>query len=127
MVTYYGRKTLSSLDELNREQAKIRKRYTSIEHHFLESILQPEKIAVTIGSNLVRKFRSKKQHTPKSELRHSRPAAKTHPLSSLKGGGRLIFKNITRSWLRWQVFNIAFFFGRKTIKWIQQRHKANNK
>lgn len=125
MTKYYSRRTLNSLDELDREQAKIRKRYTSMERHFLESVLQPEKIAYTIGSNLVGKLVSGKKRARQAAGARVKP----HLLSPVSAGcrGRSVLKSMMRSWLRWQAFNIAFFVGKKTVTWIWQRHKEKNK
>lgn len=119
MAKHYHRKTLSNLDELDLEQTKIRKAYHSMEHHFLESLFQPEKIAFTLGSRLVKGLVSKKKNTTAPGSAKGFFAARYPAI----GPGRNLFQKMVCSLVRLQIFNLGFFLGRSVMKGLRQKRK----
>lgn len=138
MVKKYTRKRIGNLDDLDREQEKIRNRSKAIENDFLD-MLKPQQLAINFIGNLIqRKIKGGKKTkgdtgssiqsfsgsklSGKSSYKDKLHGVVTHPL--FKG----LLKKAGVSFLKWQTFNLALFVGSKIYKAIREKkHRYNNK
>ena len=128
MAKKYTRKQLTSLDQLDQEQERIRHRSKKIEGSFAE-VLHPQQLAITfLGSFLSRKILDRKKD--KNYITAIRPKGKVALVSPSKGQlaqirkhplfGRLL-KTAGISFLKWQAFNLALFAGKKIYRAIKEK------
>lgn len=133
MAERYQRKHLSNLDELDKEQEKIRRSYKRMEHDWLSGILNPQQVALSLaGSLLSRTGKSKKKNTKDRTAETVLDTfldAEKSPSSIISAARNIItnplikgfLKNTATSWLRWQAFNLAVYLGKKAYKSIKYK------
>jgi len=112
----YIRQPLNNISELHRAQERIRIARKKLEKDMLLSVLGFPVYALV--SN--RRFKNKKNRS-----QGTRPAqAKSFIARLLSFAGKPLVAYFLGSWFRWQLFNLAFFVGKKLVYRIQK--KQNN-
>lgn len=127
MAKKYTRKHLGNLDELDKEQERIRNKSKSIEYDFVEMI-NPQQLAITlVGNFLNKKIKGGKKGkgesaTGKGNFAFSGAGLKikdatAHPLF------KTVLKKVGFSFLQWQAFNLALFAGKKIYHTIKEKKR----
>lgn len=135
MAKKYTRKQVGSLEELDREQYRVKKMAASMESDWLDSILNPQQIALSLVTSLL--SRKKNKNTNAAISLFSGKKNKTTEARSNKGKAKQaagavlqyakqpavtgLAKRVGISFLRWQAFNLAWFLGKKALKAYQQK------
>lgn len=135
MAKKYTRKQVGSLTELDREQDRIRKMTTKMENEWLDSILNPQQLALSVVTGLLSRRRNK-QAAPglalfsgKRKKKADGTPAKSkvnHVTGAVAGFVKKpvvarVAKRVGVSFLRWQAFNLAWFLGKKAWKAVKER------
>lgn len=134
MAKKYTRKQVGSLAELDHEQHRIRKMATKMENEWLESILNPQQLALSVVTGLLSR---RKQQTGGGLSLFSGKGKKKTTAAPVKTGVKQvtgsvagfvkkpvvarIVKGVGISFLRWQAFNLAWFLGKKALKAIREK------
>lgn len=126
MARKYTRKAIYNLDELDKEQARIRSMYRKMEHHWIDTVFEPEKMLFSVASALLSGRGNRKANRTDPGSRADR--AQLSGLSAFtslwnKPAVQQAVKRIGGSWLRWQAFNLAFLLGKKTMSFFQKRRE----
>lgn len=135
MAKKYTRKQVGSLQELNREQDRVKRMAGKMESEWLDNILNPQQMALSLvtsflsrkksstgtGMNLFSGSNSKKaigKNTGKGALHTVAGSVMSYAKQPAVAG---LAKRVGVSFLRWQAFNLAWFLGKKAYKAIQKK------
>jgi hypothetical protein len=140
MARKYTRKQIGSVASLNREQERIARTCRDLENDMFNSLLNPQNLAISVATGLISRITNK--NTPKKQKKSSSiklvrtegPSAKIAAENNASSKIATTVKNIVaaasfqslikrtaKSWLRWQAFNLAWYFGKKAFNAIKQR------
>ncbi|WP_118972503.1 hypothetical protein [Taibaiella koreensis] len=128
MARKYSRKHVSSLKDLDLEQERIKLKMRRLEDDVL-GIMNPQQLAISvIGGWLKRRSRKSSAAAsyvagkPEGKARNKSEKAKKG-LAGLwaKPAVKHTAKMVGVSFLRWQVFNLAWFLGKKLYQRIKQK------
>ena len=138
MADIYKRRHIRNLDELDKEQEKIRRTYRRIESDWLSGMLNPQQMVMSVATSLLSNTgKSKKKNKGKEnkteQVLHSFSTEGTSSSPAINIARNIIsnptvkgfLKNTAASWLRWQAFNLAVYLGKKAYKSI--KHKKEEK
>jgi len=137
MAETYKRRHIRNLDELDKEQEKIKRTYRRMENDWLSGILNPQQMVMSFAGGLLSRAGSKSKKKKKekenkaeqvlrsfsAEGKSSSPVINvarniiTNP--AIKG----FLKHTAASWLRWQAFNLAVYLGKKAYKSIRYKRE----
>ena len=119
MAKKYSRKQLGNLDDLDVEQAKLKVKARQIEGDWISNILNPQQLAIGLVGNIISKKAAKSSKGKNSILKiASDPNAANLAVGLLR---QPLLKKIGLSFVRWQMFNLAWFLGKRIVK----KMKAN--
>lgn len=134
MAKKYTRRQVGSLGELDHEQNRIRKMTTKMENEWLDSILNPQQLALSVVTGLLSR---RKQQAGSGLSLFSRKGKKKTTAAPVKTGVKQVTgsvagfvkkplvarvaKSVGISFLRWQAFNLAWFLGKKALKAIRNK------
>lgn len=135
MAKKYTRKQVGSIQELNREQDRVKRITGKMESEWLDNILNPQQMALSLvtsfisrkksstgtGMNLFSGSKSKKitgKNTAKGGLHNIAGSVMNYAKQPVVTG---LAKKVGVSFLRWQAFNLAWFLGKKACKAIQKK------
>lgn len=137
MAKQYRRKQVGSLQELNREQERVKRLAGKMEVEWLDNILNPQQIALSLITSLLsrrksergkssglhlfsggKKSKSKSKNDTKGKLQQVAGSVRDYAKKPAVTG---LAKRIGISFLRWQAFNLAWFLGKKAYKTIRQK------
>lgn len=136
MAKKYTRKQVGSLEELNREQERVKRLAGKMEVEWLDNILNPQQMALSLVTNLLsRKINSGGKSSgmnlfsgnkSKSESKNSGKGTMQQIAGSVMHYAKQpavagVAKRVGVSFLRWQAFNLAWFLGKKAVKAIQKK------
>jgi hypothetical protein len=137
MAKKYTRKQVGSLHELDREQERVKRITGKMEQEWLDTILNPQQIAISLITSLL----SRKKNSGSNKSRNTL-LTKTKDRTGTQNknnNGKLqqiagsvmgyakqpavagLAKRAGISFLRWQAFNLAWFLGKKGLKLIQKK------
>lgn len=122
----YKRKHLHSIEQLDKEQRRIKKAYRAMEHNWSTDIFKPQVTGLNTLSALASIIsRKKSKHT--TDTNDARPKqGKTEGLISNLAHNETVQKlalNTGRSWLRWQAFNVGVYLLKKGWQSVQTYRK----
>lgn len=137
MAKKYTRKQVGSLQELDREQDRVKRITGKMEQEWLDTILNPQQIAIS----LITSFIARKKNSGSNKSRNtflSKAKDKTGIQNKNNKGGLQqiagsvmgyarqpavsgLAKRVGISFLRWQAFNLAWFLGKKALKAIKEK------
>ena len=128
MAKKYTRKKIGSLDALDVEQERIKHRAKRIEDDWLD-IFNPQQLAIVLGTKLL--SRNKGTKGGGISLLPFKRAAKDSNVKTaavnevgLPGKKSALGKFARQagiSFVRWQLFNLAFFVAKKAVKAIKEK------
>ncbi len=128
MPKKYKRRRLSSMDQLDLEQERIRNRVRNLEDNWSKGLFSPGLVMSAAGLLLNRGKR--KLGSGKTFFSKSQPqgAIKNKAKSSIASFFsepmiKQAAKKIGISFIQWQLFNLALFAGKKIIAGIRNRKK----
>jgi hypothetical protein len=121
----YYRRSLKNASDLEYEKEWIRLKYKKIEANFLFSVLGP--VLPSIASAAFRKKTNPwKSHVAVSGKSSAQNASKS-TVSRINAVLKIpLVKYLTKSWLRWQAFNLAFFLGKKLVVALRHSKRSRN-
>ncbi len=139
MAKKYRRKQVGSLQELNREQERVKRLAGKMEVDWLDNILNPQQIALSLVTSLLSRRRNNSSNSSGLNLFSAGKKSKAGNKNDDKGklqqaAGSIMHyakkpavtglaKRVGISFLRWQAFNLAWFLGKKAYQTIRQKRK----
>jgi len=124
MPKKYSRRQFGSLDELDQAQAKLKLKAKQIESDWIQEIFNPQQLAIGVISRLMSKKKTKSSAkssflTPTQKAKSGNAAMALDVLK--QPAVKRVAKKIGMSFVRWQVFNLAWFLGKKIIKSVKEK------
>jgi len=122
----YKRKHLHSIEQLDKEQRRIKKAYRAMERNWGTDIFKPQVTGLNTLSALASAInRKKNKHTTDAKDITAKQSKATGIISNLAHNETVqkLALNTGRSWLRWQAFNVGVYLLKKGWQSVQTYRK----
>ena len=117
----YIRKPIKNIAELHRAQDQIRAAYQKTEETILISILGLPVYSAINKLVTKNKKKGKRKYSAITDTKKEKSKSFTNRLFTF--AQKPVIAYFIGSWWRWQLFNIAFFFGKKLACKLQKKRK----
>lgn len=106
--------------DLNQRQETVQNEYEDLKRNIVDSILNPIEIGSLIYSFVSKKKRKQQE---KRQVWHPENKIINGNASSKKPQSTSFLKSVGKSFLRWQLFNLGYFVGKKIIQQVKASKK----
>ncbi len=129
MPKKYTRRRLRNMDQLDLDQERIRNKVKRIEDNWIQTFFNPQQLAISLGSYLLRRKKKSKPSSGQSlyterKSKNINPAKADHTPFVKRPVVKRVARKIGISFIQWQAFNLALFLGKKIIHNIKNKKKA---